>query len=259
MGNHEWNAICYHTEAERSEDGWLRSRKAKNTRIHQGTLDDFPDHDDPAGEWRQVWLPWMKRLPFYLDLGGLRAVHATWHPDMIGRVAGLGFACDRFLAESARKETCHGEALEMLLKGIEIDLPGEDRFPDAEGVVRPNMRVKWWVPPRGGETLADLVFPTNSAVPATPVKPALLAAVPGYPPDAPPVFFGHYFKPAASPLRPEAPNVACLDHAAGKDGPLVAYRWKGEATIDHSRYVASHAPPGASSSSGNRPLACGKP
>lgn len=51
------------------------------------------------------------------------------------------------------------------------------------------------------------------------------------------MFFGHYFKPADSRLHPESDNVACLNHSAAKDGPLVAYRWKGEAKIKPEHYV----------------------
>jgi hypothetical protein len=58
-----------------------------------------------------------------------------------------------------------------------------------------------------------------------------------YPPDERPVFFGHYFKPADSPAHPERHNVACLDYSAATGGPLVAYRWKGEASINPEHYV----------------------
>jgi hypothetical protein len=58
-----------------------------------------------------------------------------------------------------------------------------------------------------------------------------------YDAEAPPVFFGHYFKPAYSPLHPERHNVACLDHSAAKDGPLVGYRWKGEPSIKPEHYL----------------------
>lgn len=86
MGNHELNAIYFHSKGP---DGkWLRVRGSKNTTMHQGTLDDFHDHDDRAGEWNQVWMPWMKRLPFHFDFGGFRAVHATWHEGMIDRLVG---------------------------------------------------------------------------------------------------------------------------------------------------------------------------
>jgi hypothetical protein len=61
-----------------------------------------------------------------------------------------------------------------------------------------------------------------------------------YQEDACPVFMGHYFKPAHSPLEPELHNVACLDHAAATSGPLVAYRWKGESSINPEHYIVSH-------------------
>ena len=78
MGNHELNAIYYHSKGP---DGkWLRIHGSKNLRMHQGTLDDFPDYEEPTSEWLSVWIPWMKDLPFFLELGNFRVVHATWHP-----------------------------------------------------------------------------------------------------------------------------------------------------------------------------------
>jgi hypothetical protein len=91
--------------------------------MHQGTLDDFPDFKNPAGEWRTVWIPWFKRLPIFLDLGGLRAVHACWHPQHIARLAGRTLEDDDFLHAAADKATPEGEAIEAVLKGIEVPLP----------------------------------------------------------------------------------------------------------------------------------------
>jgi hypothetical protein len=162
MGNHELNAIYFHSKGP---DGkWLRIRGSKNIAMHQGTLDDFPDYHDPESEWRRVWMPWMKRLPFFLELGGFRAVHATWHPEMIDRIAGRNLECPNFFLAASNKHTAEGEALEILLKGVD--------------------------------------------------------------------------KPADSPLAPERHNVACLDHSAAKEGPLVAYRWQGGATINPEQYIS---------------------
>ena len=58
-----------------------------------------------------------------------------------------------------------------------------------------------------------------------------------YPADACPAFFDHYLKPANSPPAPERHNVACLDHSAANDGPLVAYRWQGESSINPEHYI----------------------
>jgi hypothetical protein len=238
MGNHELNAIYFHSKGP---DGrWLRIRGSKNITMHQGTLDDFPDHDNPASEWQQVWIPWMKRLPFHLDFGAFRAVHATWHDVMIDRIGGRNLDCPDFFQAASNKHTEEGEALETLLKGVEVELPDGIRYKDHTGISRGNIRARWWELPDRNIGYDRLVFPPNPDIPAQPVQAESFDQIPGYPLEAPPVFFGHYLKPGESPLAPERHNVACLDHAAAMDGPLVAYRWKGESEIKPEHYVASH-------------------
>jgi hypothetical protein len=242
MGNHELNAIYFHTADPNGRSGdpdrnWLRYRGSKNRAMHQGTLDDFENYDDPQSEWHRVWMPWMKGLPFYLDLGGLRAVHAAWHPEMIARIAGRSFDDEDFFLACSGKHTPEGEALETLLKGIEVELPGGVRFMDHTGASRGNIRARWWELPDSGIGYDGLVFPANPSIPADPVSEESFAQIPGYALDAPPVFIGHYFKPADSPLHPERHNVACIDHSAAKEGPLVAYRWKGGPSISPEHYI----------------------
>ena len=242
MGNHELNAIYFHTADPNGRSGdpdrnWLGYRGSKNRAMHQGTLDDFPDYADPASEWQNIWMPWMKRLPFFLELDGLRAVHATWHPEMIDRIAGRNLECPKFFLAASDKHTPEGEALEMLLKGVEVELPGGVSYTDHTGISRGNIRARWWELPDSGIGYDGLVFPANPSIPTDPVSEESFARIPGYALDALPVFFGHYFKPADSPLAPERHNVACLDHSAAKEGPLVADRWKGGATINPEHYI----------------------
>ena len=42
MGNHEYNAICYHTK-NKDGDLFLRPRNKRNTKNHQQTLDAFAE------------------------------------------------------------------------------------------------------------------------------------------------------------------------------------------------------------------------
>ena len=42
MGNHEFNAICYHTANTENPGEYLRSHKRKNTEQHQEFLDEYP-------------------------------------------------------------------------------------------------------------------------------------------------------------------------------------------------------------------------
>jgi hypothetical protein len=242
MGNHELNAIYFHTADPngRSSDpdrNWLRYRGSKNRAMHQGTLDDFENYDDPQSEWHQVWIPWMKALPFFLDLGSLRAVHATWHPEMIARLAGRSFDDEDFFLACSGKHTPEGEALEILLKGVEVPLPPPHTIKDHTGEIRKNFRARWWEAVSREHPCCDLVFPPSEQIKSWPVAEEALPMFQPYDSEAPPVFFGHYFKPADSPLAPERHNVACLDHSAAKDGPLVAYRWKGEASIKPEHYI----------------------
>jgi hypothetical protein len=236
MGNHELNAIHYHTKGRHGE--WLRHRGEANRRMHQGTLDDFPDHDDPGGEWHATWLPWMKRLPIFLELDGLRAVHASWLAGHLATLADKNLEDEDFLHATADPATPDGKAIEAVLKGLEIPLPPGVEYFDHTGVRRTNFRARWWEQPVAGSSLDELVFPANPQIPAVPIHEDTLVLFQSYPDDAVPVFVGHYFKPADSPLRPERHNVAVLDHSGAKNGPLVAYRWQGEARINPNHYVA---------------------
>lgn len=235
LGNHELNAICFHSNGPNGKA--LRINGSRNRRTHQGTLDDFPDHADPAGEWRTVWLPWLKSLPVSLDLGGFRAVHACWHPDHLALLAGRSLADDDFLIACADKDNPEGEAIEAVLKGIEVPLPDGHFFTDHTGTQRSQFRARWWEAPASDTLCRDLVFPASDQIGPVPVAPVAREMFSPYPADARPVFFGHYFKPADSPAHPERHNVACLDHSAAIGGPLVAYRWKGESNIQHEHYI----------------------
>ena len=235
MGNHELNAILYHSYGPDGEP--LKARSARNQRTHQGTLDDFPDHSDPTSEWQSDWLPWLKSLPISLDLGGIRAVHACWHPAHLCLLKGKSFADGDFLIACANGKTPEGKAIDAVLKGIEVQLPGSESFTDHTGTRRSLFRARWWEAPVADTLCCDLVFPASDQIASVPITPAAMEMFSPYPADASPVFFGHYFKPADSPAHPERHNVACLDHSAAIGGPLVAYRWKGEANIITENFV----------------------
>ncbi len=42
MGNHEFNAICYHTKTIEIPSGYLRSHTQKNTKQHAAFLNEYP-------------------------------------------------------------------------------------------------------------------------------------------------------------------------------------------------------------------------
>jgi hypothetical protein len=143
-----------------------------------------------------------------------------------------------FLVASADKSSPAGMAVEAVLKGIEVPLPEGSLFKTPVGSTKRHIRARWWDTPVVGIRCDELVFPANCDIPAIPVAPEALKMLVPYPLDERPLFFGHYFKPADSPLAPERHNVACLDHSAAKEGPLVAYRWKGCVSINPEHYIS---------------------
>lgn len=234
MGNHEYNAIAYHTPDGRG--GHLRSHTAddgKNVTQHQATLDQIAI---PVPEEWAEWLSWFKALPLLLDLGDLRIVHACWNAQHIAFLNGDNRLHDELLHKSAEKGTQEYRAIEALLKGPEFRLPEPHTFTDKGGIVRRDIRMQWWLG-GAGHTYHSLCMPECATVPKIPV-PATNGTARGYAATEPPTFIGHYWLPPARP-EPLAPNLACVDYSVAKDGGmLVAYRWDGERVLDAGKFVA---------------------
>lgn len=223
LGNHEVNALRYH-----ARDGTglpLRVHGSKNRSQHQATLDQIAA---PApDEWRG-WLTWFSRLPLWLDLGGLRAVHASWDDDAMASLRNVGPLVEAVLERFSRKGTADYDAISRLINGPEAKLLNGHRIL-LNGVFRKEIRVRWWDEDLNGNA-QDVAYPGNPVIPPVPI---LAPKIRAYQRSAPPVFFGHYTIPSAQYLV--APNAACLDFGCGKGGRLAGYRWDGEKQIDSSK------------------------
>lgn len=249
LGNHEWNAFAFHLPDPRRPGEFLRRRTRKNRHQVAATLAQVP-----AGELASH-LAFLRQLPLRLELpaartpsgggaaGRVRLVHACWDDAAFAEIdAALGHhggLTDAFLAEGNDPETPLFVAVEAVLKGKEMDLPAGCDFADKDGHSRSMVRTRWYADP-AGHTVASYALPAQPHLPAAPLAPAVLAAARPYPPDAPPVFFGHYWltDPAPEPL---APNVACLDYSVAKGGFLCGYSFAGEQQVAAERFVT--APP----------------
>lgn len=230
MGNHEYNAILYQTPD--GNGGWLRARWGKNMESHAGSLAAFAGRED---EWAE-WIEWMKRLPMFLDLGGLRAVHASWDGPRIDWLRSQDLGGEDFLRASADKGSSAHQAVENVLKGPELDLPeGKFHF-DKEKVPRKRIRARWWGLPDGPVPLGRLAMPEPVGIEEE-VSAEELSSLPNYGLDEPPVFFGHYWMPPHLPKVPLAPNLASLYYSGGLgEAPLVAYRWDGESVLSEKKF-----------------------
>ncbi|WP_213298022.1 metallophosphoesterase [Paraburkholderia sacchari] len=237
LGNHEFNAIAWHTEDPALPGHYLRTRVGekgeKNRKQHQVFLNEV--QHDPARHEEIV--QWFMTLPLWLDLPELRVIHACWHPDYMASLKPkLKNEClDRdLIAAASRKHSAEYQAVETLTKGLEISLPPGITFKDKDGHTRKEVRVRWWdTEAKTFRQAAVLPEESAKAIPDLPIPPSTLI---GYTSEKP-VFFGHYWRTGTP--RVLAPNVACVDYSAGHGGPLVAYQWDGESTLNDSHFVTS--------------------
>lgn len=218
MGNHELNAIMYHTDSE-TGDG-LRARNEKNTQQHASFLAEFPYGRAQTREQ----LDFLMTLPLALQLDGLRLVHACWDDTSlktIERHLGGLILTQECLIDASNEHTELGAAVERVTKGPELALPEGYVVHDKEGTRRTRVRAKWWEKARTWHDIAMSVDNPDEL----PVGPARLDGLTLYPETADPVFFGHYWLKGAPVLQ--SSNALCLDYSAGLDGPLLVYHFDG--------------------------------
>jgi len=217
MGNHEYNAICYHTP-NAIRGGYFRDHSEKNTQQHRQTLEQFKGYEN---EWTG-YLEWFKTLLLFLDLEHIRVVHACWdEPHIEWLKLNYDGLSTEFL-DHATDELTHSDIytiVEETLKGKEFDLPDGTFFQDKDGNQRNACRLKWWA--HGNQrTIYNDIFlhsPDN-------FKNDSISSMESYHQyDEPkPVFFGHYWLQTNPIIENE--NAICLDYSVAKGGILVACR-----------------------------------
>jgi hypothetical protein len=217
MGNHELNAIHFHTH--HPESGLpLRNRLEKNLNQHGAFLKEFALGSPEAGDA----IAWMKTLPLFLEFDDFRVVHACWdeaHIDDLRVLNKEGRLSEDQFVQAATKGGELFQRVETVTKGPELALPEGYSITDKDGTIRHDIRLQWWK--QKGARWSDIAIsvPDLSQLPQTAAPDAVLAS--SYSPAAKPVFCGHYWLSGAPVLQ--APNVLCLDYSAGRDGPLVTY------------------------------------
>lgn len=241
MGNHEFNAIAWATPHPTNGDFLrprLRKKGPKNYAQHAAFLRAVGAE---SGVHRE-WIEWFRTLPLWLDLDGLRVVHACWHQPSMDVLRSLtvcddGGWCldDDVMLQASTKGTAEYDAIELLLKGPEVALPEGVGYFDKDGHRRTMARINWWC--KGGTTLGDIAYIPSDVTPFDGCDLIELASAPvdGHDyeyKDEVPLVFGHYWS------RPDrlilVDHVVCADLSATRGGPLGAYRWSGETTIDEA-------------------------
>ena len=235
MGNHEFNAAAYYTQDPDNPTSHLREHSDKNQKQHKVFLEAF----DGTNDYPEL-IEWFRSLPLWLDLPGLRVVHACWDDWQMQylseRYPSLNtYLDDDLLLRASRKESKEFIAMETLLKGKELAMPQGSSFRDKDGNSRHHIRMKWWN--AGARTYREAFFGPDTALSHIPEDSLDTDHLIEYSEDDPPVFIGHYWLDTEPQLL--APNIACLDYsvAAPKGGKLVAYRWDGEQRLSEDKFV----------------------
>jgi hypothetical protein len=250
LGNHELNAIAWHTPHPERAGEYLRSRPPyqwgeKNRHQHAEFLAEV-EHLPPK---HKEIIDWFLTLPLWLDLPGIRVVHACWHQPFMDFLMEhlskdnkipLAMMLDATsepenLAEKDNSTPSIFKAVEAICKGIEIPLPDGHSFIDKHGIERHRVRVRWW--DTSARTYQQAAMLSTTERNRLPDKPIPEHAQLNYPLDKP-IFFGHYWMTDTPKVLSD--KVACVDYSAGQgDHPLVAYRWDGETTLDNAKFISS--------------------
>ena len=237
MGNHEFNAIAWATENQDRPGEYLRAHTAKNLQQHSAFLNEIGE----GSAAHQQTIDWFKQLPLFLDLDGIRIIHACWHQQYLAMLSPYLSDTAVVLEESwpalCRDGSEAFEAVETILKGMEIPLPVGVQFTDKDGHIRQRTRTHWWLSEHG-MTYRDLAMvPAEiiAQIPHTPVPPHLQ---PGYD-GLKPLFIGHYWMSGEPQLLSK--HIACVDWSiAASNNPkakLCAYRWSGESELSADNLV----------------------
>ena len=239
LGNHEFNAVAWATDDPDDPGTALRPHSPSKHDQHKAFLTEV---EEGSTRHREV-IEWFHKIPLWLDLDGVRVIHACWHPqsmDAIDRLLNDGCLTHDLVVAASRKGSVEHGAIEVLLKGPEVQLPHPHHYLDKGGVKRTKARHRWWdAEALTYRTAAHIpegsLTEDGQPMPELPDEPLAETDLPRYA-DEVPLVVGHYwFTGAPVPLTPW---VACVDYSVARAGPLVAYRWSGETELHPEHFVA---------------------
>jgi hypothetical protein len=229
MGNHEYNAICFHFQE--TEGGHLRKHLIKNIIQHYETLKQFQNKQSEYEEY----LEWFKTLPLYYESNSFRAVHACWdnnNIEYLRKTLVNDRLTDELIYQSVKQGTELNKAIEQTLKGKEMKMLDGLFFTDKDGTKRTEIRTKWWENPLEMTYKSISVEPLEN-LPELPVNANALDSIDYYLSNDKKVFFGHYWLKGEPTLYKD--NICCLDYSVAKGGKLIAYRYDEESILENAK------------------------
>lgn len=222
LGNHELNAIIFELKDKSGRPFYHRLLKYRMP-LNQ-TLEEFIH----IPEEYKSHIKWMRTLPMFLELDGIRVVHACWQDENIAvlkeNVTEMKMR-KSFLRRVSKNNSELSKAFWQTCKGIDFHLPKDLLVYDETGQAHRSFRSKWWLNPEG-MTFRDLSFESRFELPPYTIPKELNHSRQPYGENEPVTFFGHYCMRNGDNIV--APNLCCLDSCVSRNGKLAAYRWSGE-------------------------------
>lgn len=232
LGNHEINMIIAYLKDKKGNP--LVKPPLKNFISGLKTFNEFIDAPE---EW-QEHLRWLRTLPLFLELDGIRVVHACWSEKAVE------FVKQNLPAGKIKKEVFKkiyknqdselAKNIWLLTKGKQFKMPGDLKITNNKGVSPRSFRMRWWENPFG-KTFEEISFESKCQFPDYTIPPEILPEAEPYPANAPIVFFGHYCRGNGPYII--KPNICCLDTCIAGSKTLLAYRWSGEHVLKAENMV----------------------
>lgn len=232
MGNHEYNALAFATVDKLADDDsqdnlnsletrYLRSHNRAHIKQHQAFLDEVPF----GSKQHQYWLKRFYELPLWIETEHACFVHACWDTKQMAVLKPMLTQDNRLtpdaLQQTGQKDSAAYDALERVLKGVEVPLPEGIKITDKDGTVRRRMRVKWWLDELQSQRIVDIARAPSADLAQVPTD-AIIETIDFSLDTDKPIFIGHYW--LTGDPAPLSPQVVCTDYSAAGKGYLTAYR-----------------------------------
>ncbi len=232
LGNHEINALLYHLKGDKKSP--LLDKAGIRTQSVQETLLQFKNFRE---EWKSH-RKWLRTLPLFLELDGIRVVHACWSGKNI-QVLKDELAPGKLSKEVLRDlvltpRSSLSQAILQTTRGIHLIMPPDLRVLDNHRRSHHLFRVRWWKEPHG-LTFQQFSFESKFRLPDYTIPRELLPETEPYGVGEPPVFFGHYCRGNGPYVIRQ--NLCCVDACVTGKKRLAAYRWDGETVLDSEKMV----------------------
>lgn len=231
LGNHELNAIGYFTLTKTGKS--ITQLALSNKKQMENIREQFKDEPELLSDY----IKWLRRLPFFLNLGSIRVAHAYWnskHVQTIEKSITEGKLTKKLIKEIFRSETDFSIAVKQTTRGIEINLPKNLIIKDEKNIRRTNFRIKWWESPHG-KTFRELSYGNRFVLPNYTIPEQILYPYDVYEAGEPILFYGHYCINSGNLIA--RPNICCVDNCLAGFGRLAAYRWSGEENLTDANFV----------------------